>query len=110
MPRSNSTQSIGNNAFVNSRIVRTIACKLHAVVGFNNGVDRYVHIHETAAVPANGTTPLFCFPADNARSFAFNLPDRPVDMSACTVVFSSTAETTTIVASGDASIQAILAV
>jgi hypothetical protein len=106
---SNSTQTVGDNTFVDSRVVAKGTCKLAAVTGYNNGVDRFVHIHETGAVPDDGATPLWCFPADAGRPFAFALAiPTGVGMDACTIVFSSTAETTTATSSEDASIQAIL--
>lgn len=101
------TQAIGDNTFVDSRVVSARPCRLVAVIGYNNGVDRFVHVHEADAVPANGSTPRFCCPADAQRPFSFALPVA-VDLDGCTVVFSSTAQTTTITASADASIQGVL--
>lgn len=105
--RTPATQTVGDNTFVDSRIVATGPRKLLAIVGYNNGVDRFVHIHNLAAVPANGIKPTFCISADGNRPFEFAVPF-PVDMDAVTVVFSSTPQTTTITASADASIQGIL--
>jgi hypothetical protein len=103
------TQVIGNGALVQKRVVRLNACKLAALVGFNNGADAYVQIHETAAEPAAGAVPIFAFQADAGRPYSFALPIG-VDMGACTVVFSSTLDTYTASAGTPGSIQAILEV
>lgn len=99
--------TIGNGALVQKRVIRTAFCRLAAVVGFNNGADLYIQIHETAAEPAAGAVPKFHFLAASALPYSFALPV-PVDMDKCTVVASSTLATYTAIAGTPVSIQAII--
>jgi len=103
-----STQHKGNGALVQKRIVSTQYCELAAVVGSNPGADVYILIFELAAEPAPGAVPDFGFLADAGRPYAFALP-RDVELSACTVVASSTLDTYTAAAGTPVTIQALLA-
>ena len=101
----------GDATAVQKRVLSTGPCRLTAVVGVNNGtgVDPlYLQIHETAAEPAPGAVPKFHCPVDASRAYAFALPN-PVDLDACTIVFSTTLSTYTAAAGTPGTIQALLA-
>jgi hypothetical protein len=103
------TRTIGDNDFVDARVVSAGPCQLIAVVGYNSGADRWVHIHELATVAACADEkPRFCVPADSGRAFAFNLAGAEISMDAVTVTFSSTEEATTATELENASIQGII--
>ena len=106
---SNSIQHKGNGAAVQKRIVSTIDCVLAAVMGVNSGADLFILIFESAVEPAPGAVPDFAFPADTLRAFAFAMP-RPVELSGCTVVASTTLNTYTAAAGTPVTIQALLVV
>lgn len=93
------------------RVVFTGPCKLAAVIGVNNGTGAdplYLQVHESAAEPAANAVPKFHCPVDASRAYAFALPN-PVDLSACTVVFSTTLSTYTAAAGTPGTIQGLLA-
>jgi hypothetical protein len=94
---------------VQKLIVSTVFCRVGSIIGFNNGGDVYIQVHETAAEPAAGAVPAFHCLADAGRSWAIALPN-PVEMSACTVVASSTLDTYTAAGGTPVTIQALLAV
>lgn len=102
------TRVVGNGALVRKLVASTAFCRLVGVVGYNDGVDIFIQIHELAAEPGEETVPMFAFPADQDRSFSFALPN-PVDLSACTVVASSTLDTYTPVGGTDVTIQCLFA-
>lgn len=105
------TQVVGDNTFVDERVVSKGPCKLVGLTGYNNGADKFVMVFNKTAHQANGQTPMFCCPADAQRAWSFTLP-APVDMDGVTVQYSTAAspQTLTATATADASIQGILAV
>jgi hypothetical protein len=102
-----STRTVGDGTLVQKRVVAKQYAVLAALVGFNNGADLYIQIHETAAEPSAGAVPLFHFLAVGTLPYSFALPCA-VNMSAITVVASSTLATYTASAGTPVSIQAII--
>lgn len=102
------TIRVGDGTLVQKRVVSPTFCRLMGVMGFNNSVGVYIQIHETAAEPGGGATPVFHYQADPNRQHYWE-PISPVDMAACTVVVSSTVDTYTAAGGTNVSIQAILA-
>lgn len=101
------TKGVGDNAYVNSRVVAVGPCKLHSIIGYNGGPEQYIHVHEAAAQPANATTPKHGFKVGAGQYFTFDLGVVGEDLDALTVCNSTTNPTTTVGAA-DCSIQAIL--
>jgi hypothetical protein len=103
------TQRVGNGALVQKRIVSTVFCRVGSIIGYNNGADVFMQVHETGVEPAVGAVPAFHCLADTLRSWAIALPN-PVEMSACTVVASTTLDTYTPAGGTPVTIQVLLAV
>jgi len=99
-------RTVGDAAFLDTyKTVSTVFCRLVGITGLNDSdTDTYIQVFDK--VPGAEVTPIFSFPADANRAFSLTLPE-PVDMSACYVGQSSTAETYTP-SELDVSVQAIL--
>ena len=106
MLHNNPFRTVGNAALVTSRVVATRPLVLGGITGHNNnGSDLFVQVFEETAAPANGTVPMYSVKAFANSVYSFALPVG-VDLSACTVVASSTLATLTAVAGTPITIQA----
>ncbi len=104
------TQVVGNGALVSTRIVSTGYCQLRSVFGYNNSTACYIQIHQSATVPADQAVPLIAYAAP-ANSNHYLIPGGAVavDLSACTIVCSSTLATYTAIGGTTVTIQALIA-
>lgn len=96
---------------VASRVISTKPCKLFSVLVLNtSGSTQYIQIHETTSLPNNGQKPVLPSMPVAAGQFAaidLGVP-AGVDLAACTICNSSTADVKTIGAA-DCQISAIIA-
>ncbi|MDE2099805.1 MAG: hypothetical protein KGL39_21310 [Patescibacteria group bacterium] len=99
------TRTVGNGAFVKDLLASTRPEKVLDVVGYNNGAACFVQIHEAGAEPADGSVPLFSWPAQANLGWTFG---QKVDLAAVYVCYSTTADTKTKVLANQGSITCIL--
>ncbi len=92
-----------STVYVNSLIVQASAGEVIEVRGYNSGPDQFLHIFDSATVPANGTTPL-----ESYRIFAddnyFWEPKKGVKFSTVIVITNSTTDPTKTIGAADISI------
>lgn len=82
-----------------SKVVKASAGTLFVISGFNqNAADRYVHVFDATAVPADGATPAIVIYAVGDSTFGYGAPAMygRYFSTGITIAFSSTLETLTI--------------
>lgn len=92
------TRKVGTGALVASRIISTVHAKLLSVIVYNSAaVEQFIQVHETAAVPAEGSVPaLPAIPVAAGAVVQFDVGGLGIDLDAITICNSSTAATKTI--------------
>ena len=99
----------GGGALVASRIASKVPCKLLALIVYNsNAGKQYIQVHETDALPAEGSVPkLPAMPVNGDTVLMLDFGTYGVDLDKLTICNSSTAATKTI-GGADCSIVAVL--
>lgn len=104
--RAQSAIPVGNAAYTNSLVVSTTFTKVRAITGYESATSQFIQVFNAGTVPSNGSVPLFSFPVAAGQYFSFDFSFYGVDLDACVVCTSSTANVLTLGAA-DCSIQAI---
>lgn len=105
----NPTRVIGNATLATSLVVSTVPCKLYTISGVNNNAaQRYIQVHNKAALPVNGTVPIFSFPVGTGQYFSFDISFQGADLDAVTLANSTVVDALTL-GSADCAFQAIIA-
>jgi len=88
----------GGGSLVASRVLSTKGCKLLSLLVYNNNAaQQFIQVHETNALPADGSIPkLPAIPVGGKSITNIDLGVNGIDLDALTVCNSSTPDTKTI--------------
>jgi hypothetical protein len=91
-------------------VIKAGAGVLLSLFGYNGGAAQWIHLHDAAAQPANGTVPLHRFAIAAADNFSVIVPRSGINFGVGIVAcVSTTADTTTLGAQDAAMLATILA-
>ncbi len=97
-------QSVSSGGLVASTVLKTGKARLHWVFPYNNnGSARYVMVFDAAALPVNGSAPLWMYPltATSAPAKELAFPPEGLLCTAGIVIALSTTPTTLTIAAAD---------
>jgi len=106
-----SKDATGNsNGKIDSYVIKSGTQVLLSLFGYNAGAAQYIHLHDAAAQPANGTVPMHAFAIAATDNYSVIVPMTGINFSKGIVAcVSTTANTTTLGAKDVTMLATILA-
>jgi|ERR1043165_4030349 hypothetical protein len=86
-----------SGGYIDKMTLQSGAGILFSLFGYNSGSAQWIHIHDAASQPANGTVPMHTFKIGATDNYSVIIPLTGINFSkGCQVCVSTTGPTTTI--------------